>query len=66
MKKTYRMGVMTLLSLGVAFWSMTGRAKQDLQDPQEGVATKAAEKIDEVVARSSEDFSTRRSRSGKG
>ena len=48
MKKTYRMGVMTLLSLGVAFWSMTGRASQNLQDSQEGVATKAAEKIDEV------------------
>jgi hyperosmotically inducible periplasmic protein len=48
MKKTYRITAMTLLSLGVAFWSMTGRAQQDPQDPQEGVATKAAEKIDEV------------------
>ena len=47
MKKTYRTAVMTLLSLGVALWSMTGRAQQDPQDPQEGVATKAAEKIDD-------------------
>jgi hyperosmotically inducible protein len=48
MKKTIRLMGMTLLSLGVAFWSMTGRAQPEYQDPQEGVATKAAEKIDEV------------------
>jgi hyperosmotically inducible periplasmic protein len=48
MKKTYQTAIMTLLSVGVVFWSMTGRAQQDPQDPQEGVATKAAEKIDDL------------------
>ena len=48
MKKINRIAVMTMLSLGVAFWSMTGRAQQDPQDPPEGVATKAAEKIDDL------------------
>jgi hyperosmotically inducible periplasmic protein len=48
MNKTYRIAVMTMLSSGAAFWSVAGRAQQDPQDPQEGVATKAAEKIDEV------------------
>jgi hyperosmotically inducible periplasmic protein len=48
MKKTYQTAIMTLMSVGVAFWSMTGRAQQDPQDPQEGVATKAAEKIDDL------------------
>jgi hyperosmotically inducible periplasmic protein len=50
MKKTYRVAVMTSLSIGVAFWSMTGRAQQEApQEPQqEGVATKAAEKLDDV------------------
>jgi hyperosmotically inducible protein len=50
MKKTYRVVAMSLLSIGAAFWSMAGRAQQDpAQDPQqEGVATKAAEKLDDV------------------
>jgi hyperosmotically inducible protein len=50
MKKTYRVVAMTLLSILVAFWSMVGRAQQETpQEPQqEGVATKAAEKIDDV------------------
>ena len=48
MKKSFPMMVMTLTSLSAAFWSMTGRAQPGPQDPQEGVATKAAEKIDEV------------------
>jgi hyperosmotically inducible periplasmic protein len=47
MKKTYQLAVMTSLSLCVALWAMTSRAQQDPQDPQEGVATKAAEKLDE-------------------
>ena len=55
MKKTYPMTVMTLFSLSVAFWSMTGRAEQDPQDPpQEGVATKAAEKIRRLGSRDQE------------
>ena len=48
MKRTYRTAVVTLLSSGLALWTMTGRAQPGPQDPQEGVATKAAEKIDEV------------------
>jgi hyperosmotically inducible protein len=49
MKKTYRMVVLAAAASGVALWSMTGQAQQDYQDPpQEGVATKAAEKLDEV------------------
>jgi hyperosmotically inducible periplasmic protein len=50
MKKTYRVVAMTLLSILVAFWSMVGRAQQETsQEPQpEGVATKAAEKLDDV------------------
>jgi hyperosmotically inducible periplasmic protein len=47
MKRTYRTAIMTLLSVAAAFWSMTGRAQQDPLEPQEGVATKAAEKIDD-------------------
>jgi hyperosmotically inducible protein len=50
MKKTVRVIAMTLLSIGGAFWSMAGRAQQEApQEPQqEGVATKAAEKLDDV------------------
>src|SRR5258708_36050063 len=50
MKKTYRVVAMTLLSILVAFWSMVVRAQQETpQEPQqEGVATKAAEKLDDV------------------
>ena len=49
MKKVYQVTVMALVSLSVAFWAISGRAQQGPQDPQqEGVATKAAEKIDEV------------------
>ena len=50
MKKTYRVVAMMFLSIGAAFWSMAGRAQQEApQDPQQdGVATKAAEKLDEV------------------
>ena len=50
MKKSVRMIAMTLLSISAAFWSMAGRAQQDTpQEPQqEGVATKAAEKLDDV------------------
>jgi hyperosmotically inducible periplasmic protein len=50
MKKTYRVVAMTLLSILVAFWSMVGQAQQETpQEPQqEGVATKAAEKLDDV------------------
>jgi hyperosmotically inducible periplasmic protein len=49
MKKTIRTAGMSAVALGVAFSSMTGHAQQDPQDaPQDGVATKAAEKLDEV------------------
>jgi hyperosmotically inducible periplasmic protein len=49
MRKTYRVAGTTMVALGVAFWSMSGRANQDPQDaPQDGVATKAAEKLDDL------------------
>jgi hyperosmotically inducible protein len=50
MKKTYRAVAMTLLAIGLAFFSMAGRAQQETpQEPQQdGVATKAAEKLDDV------------------
>jgi osmotically-inducible protein OsmY len=48
MKKVFQMTMLAIISSGAALWSMNGRAQQDPQDPPEGVATKAAEKIDEV------------------
>ncbi len=49
MKRISRIVSVALMAVGLAFASMTGYAQQDLQDPPpEGVATKAAEKIDEV------------------
>ena len=49
MNKISRIAGAALLPAGLAFLSMTGHAQQDFQDPPpEGVATKAAEKIDEV------------------
>ena len=49
MKKSLQTVVATMVCLTVSFWSMTGRAGPDPQVPQqEGVATKAAEKLDEV------------------
>ena len=48
MKKSLQMMVATMVCLNLAVWSMTGRAQPEPQDPQqEGVATKAAEKLDE-------------------
>jgi hyperosmotically inducible protein len=48
MKKSLQMMTLSMVCLNVAFWSMTGRAQPGPQDPpQEGVATKAAEKLDE-------------------
>ena len=48
MKKSLPMMVTTMVCVNVAFWSMTGRAQPEPQDPQqEGVATKAAEKLDD-------------------
>ena len=45
----YRTAGITVVALSALFWSMNGRAQQDPQDPpQEGVATKAAEKLDDV------------------
>ncbi len=49
MKITYRIVGIVLVAMCTAFWSMNGRAGQDPQNPpQEGVATKAAERLDEV------------------
>ena len=48
MKKSLQMMMVSIVCLNVAFWSMTGWAQPEPQDPQqEGVATKAAEKLDE-------------------
>ena len=47
MKKSFPMMVMMTAFLSVALWSMTGRAQPGAQDPQEGIATKAAEKLDD-------------------
>jgi hyperosmotically inducible protein len=49
MKKAHRALRILTVAWGVAFWSITGSAQQDPQGlPQEGVATKAAEKLDDV------------------
>jgi hyperosmotically inducible periplasmic protein len=48
MKKSLQMMVATMVCLDVAVWSMTGQAQPEPQDPQqEGVATKAAERLDD-------------------
>ena len=48
MKKSLPMMVTAMVCVNVAFWSLTGRAQPEPQDPQqEGVATKAAEKLDD-------------------
>jgi hyperosmotically inducible protein len=50
MKKLHAVTAVTLFGLSAAFWGVASRAQQDPpQDPpQEGVAVKAAEKLDEV------------------
>ena len=49
MKKVYRIAGIAMIGASASFWSMKGWARQDPQDaPQEGVATKAAEKLDDV------------------
>jgi hyperosmotically inducible periplasmic protein len=48
MKKSLPMIVTAMVCVNVVFWSLTGRAQPEPQDPQqEGVATKAAEKLDD-------------------
>jgi hypothetical protein len=46
MKKRHAITAMMLFGLGTAFWSLVARAQQD--PPQDGVAARAGEKLDEV------------------